>query len=173
MSKFTNYQIDSEVKDIMEALCEAFPVVFEHFDPAKVGTIKTEKKNLRRPVKLVKVGYPREVFCDVPFIVEVYMTWWKDMTDKQKNLALFHVMCSVRSGAFDESSNDYGKTRSYDYEMYKEEFAVTGGVPNWMENDAARDPIEVARERDAESDESEDGVRRMPITSDAVGAISA
>jgi hypothetical protein len=68
------------------------------------------------------------------------------MTPKQKNLAVFHIMCAIPEDGFTESANHYGKKIKPEISMYMREFAASGGVPNWMENPAAVDPMERTEE---------------------------
>lgn len=168
MPKNAEYVLDSEIADIMESLTDSFPEVFEGFRVDMIHTIKSLKKSAKQVIKIARFGYPREVFAGgKPYIVEVFLPWWGDMSQKQKNLAVFHVMCAIPAGGFDEMSSNYGKMRQYDYRMFKEEFAVTGGVPDWWENDAARDPMDVAKEN-----EEEDEVVRVPMTKEDIeGAV--
>lgn len=156
MPRVKDYHVSSEVQDIMESIVERFPSVFEGFDVSKIGVVHTKKKaSRRRPLRIVCVRYPVDVWLDKTYIVEVAEKTWQDLTQKQKNLAVFHTMCAFPEGAFDESSKNYGKKKQPDYEMFAEEFAVTNGVPNWMENPEARDPFEVNAE-DLEDDSEED-----------------
>ena len=142
MAKVTDYTVCPEVTDIMEAILKKFPTVFPGFDVNKIGCVHTaSKKNPKKPIKITSVRYPYDVWIDKTYIVEVMEDTWQEMSDKQKNLAVFHIMCAIPDGAFDEQSKEYGKKKRPDYEMYAEEFAVTGGVPNWMENDEANDPL--------------------------------
>ena len=171
MAKFEDYVLDSELADIMESLADAFPEVFEGFRPDMVKTLKTMKKSAKQVIKIHRIGYPKEVFCgQCAYIVEAFLPWWGDMNQKQKNLAVFHVMCAVKEGGFDEQSSGYGKLRQYDYRMYKEEFAVTGGIPDWWDNPAARDPMDVAKENEEEED---DGIVRVPMTKEDVEGVAA
>ena len=71
--------------------------------------------------------------------------------------------------------------------MYFMEFAASGGVPNWMENPAAVDPLERSEkelnesslprgsEEDGDSDASDSGeegdVVRSPVTVAGIGGI--
>ena len=146
MPKVTDYVITPEINDIMEDIVEAYPQVFEGFDSAKIGATITANKKGKRPVRISSVRYPVNIWCNKVYIVEAFQDQWVTMDQKQKNLAVFHVMCAVPEGGFDENSKNYGRKKKPDYEVFMEEFAVTGGVPNWMENPAARDPIEVAGE---------------------------
>ncbi len=147
MARFQDYRTDHEVSDIMEKMLDKFPRMFEGFDVKSLHFIVTCKKKGRQALKLRPVGYPNEVFVGKPYIVEVLEEAWKKMTSqKTKNLAVFHVMCAIPNGGFDPASKYYGKTVRPQIVMYEMEFAAAGGVPNWMENPLARDPLEVNAE---------------------------
>jgi len=163
MPKFSDYSVTPEITDIMEAVLDTYPDVFPGFDLSMIGTVITKKKRSRRPVRLQTVGYPKDVFCDKVYIVEAFEKDWTELTQKKKNLAVFHVMCSIPEGGFDTTSKHYGKKRKPDYEMYVEEFAASGGVPNWMENDDAKDPMDKG---------SKKKTSRTPVTSKDVAEVT-
>jgi len=146
MAKFTDYEVNNEVTEIMEKIIEAFPKVFEGFDVNSVQPVMTKGKKSKRGTRLIPVKYPYDILIDKVYFVEVFEQTWKSFSDKQKRLSVFHQMCSIPSGGFDPESNNYAKKRKPDYEMYAEEFAVTNGVPNWLENDDARDVFEAAEQ---------------------------
>jgi hypothetical protein len=145
MARFKDYETTREIADIMEGILDKHPRVFPGFDMNKIGFVHTlGKKAKKNPIKIRAVRYPYDVWMSQTYIVEVMDESWKEMTDKKKRcLAVFHTMCAIPEGAFDEQSENYAKIRKPDYEMYAEEFAVSGGVPNWMDNEDARDPMEV------------------------------
>ena len=172
MPKFADWSSDKEVQDIMEKYLDRFPGMFEGFDPSKIGFVITLKKKSKEPIRLHCVPYPLDVFCSSKvYVVEVFKALWKQMDVKRKNLAVFRTMCSIPDGGFDEASRHYGKKLQPDIRMYMKEFAACGGVPNWMDNPAAADPMERTSEQIAKdvpvlSAESE--VERVPVTADAV-----
>jgi hypothetical protein len=146
MARFTEYYSDGEVKDIMERVIERFPDMFEGFDVDSISFITTRKKKSYKAIRLVPISYPMEAIINKPYIVETYESRWKVMTPKQKNLAVFHVMCSIPEGGFNPTSKVYGKKVKPEISMYMREFAASGGVPNWMDNPAAKDPLENTQE---------------------------
>ena len=98
------------------------------------------------------------------------------MDSKRRNLAVFHIMCAFPEGAFDEESANYGKLKQPDIKMFMTEYAACGGVPNWMENPAAKDPMERDADdiaNDAPVAEKEPGkdIKRTPLTADDVAEI--
>jgi len=179
MAKNSDWGSGKEIQDIMERFVDRFPEMFEGFDVGHMHFIVTQKKKSREPIKLLTVGHPQEVFVGKPYIVEAFELWWKEMNLKQKNLAVFHVMCAVPQGGFDEQSQYYGKRLQPDIKMYMREFAASGGIPNWMENPAAMDPMERTAEDvandvpapDALPEGEDDGVRRSPVTKDTVAGV--
>ncbi len=145
MARFEDYGTDPEVRDIMERYIKKFTRVFEGFDLDEIGFIVTKKKKPSngKPINLRTVSYPNYVFAGKTYIVEVFETIWAEMNTKQKNLAVFHTMCAIPLGGFDPASKVYGKKVKPEIVMYRQEYAAAGGVPDWMENDAARDPMEI------------------------------
>jgi hypothetical protein len=145
MARFEDYSHDSEVKDIVEKYVKKFPQLFSGFKANDIFFIVTLKKSLRgkHPINVKTVPYPHYVYGGYTYIFETFDTKWQKFSQKQKNLAVFHAMCAIPEGGFDNASTHYGKKVKPDYEMYAYEFAVSGGVPNWYENDDAQDPMDV------------------------------
>jgi hypothetical protein len=171
MPRFTDYYSTPEVKDTMNAIVDRFPQIFEGFDPDNINFIITKKKKSDRPIKLHSTRYPMDVFSNgKPYVVEVFDEWWCDMDKKRKNIAVFNIMCAIpREGAgFDASSNQYGKKMKPEISMYLLEYAACGGVPNWIENPSAVDPLE-RDGGDIVDDfnmlDNDDGITRVPVTS--------
>lgn len=178
MAKYTDFYSDPEVKDIMERFLDRFPGMFEGFNPDEINVIFTEKKKSQVPIKLKSVTYPMDVYISKPYIMEVFDTWWSDMNEKQKNLAVFHIMCMVPEGGFDETSDCYAKRRKPDINMFMLEFAACGGVADWFNNPSAKDPMErsakeivkeapglfAGEDDEAIPDDSRDGIKRVPVT---------
>jgi hypothetical protein len=151
MARFTDYRSDSEVSDIMEGFVDKFPEVFDGFDVDGIRFIVTQKKkNPKEPVKLRAMTYPNEVFVGKPYIVEVFEDSWNKLNGKKKNLMVFRTMCAIPPNGFDPESKYYAKKVKPQIVMYDLEFAAAGGVPNWMENDLAVDPMETTKEEMAE-----------------------
>lgn len=149
MPRFEDYGTDPEVKDIMERYLKKFSAVFPGYDLDEIGFIVTKKKKptqTSKPITLKKVPYPHYVFSGKTYIVEVLESLWSKMTQKQKNLAVFHTMCAIPIGGFDPASKVYGNKVRPEIVMYRMEYAASGGVPDWMENDAAKDPMEIKEE---------------------------
>jgi hypothetical protein len=176
MPKFVDYHSDKEVSDIMEKFLGKFPGMFEGFDVAKIGFVTTLKKKSKEPVKLHRVKYPFDVWMSKVYIVEVFQTYWKRMDVKKRNMAVFRTMCAIPDAAFDEQSKQYGKVLTPEIRMFMKEYAACGGVPNWMENPAAADPMERTTEDIAKDIpeveailESADG--RIPVTQDAIEGV--
>jgi hypothetical protein len=164
MAKVTDFNVSPEVNEIMTKMADTFPKIFPGFDAAKIGcTHTTGKVNSRKPIALKAVKYPYDVYCDKVYIAEVAQDTWQEMSEKQKRLAVFHTMCAIPEGAFDPQSKKYAGKRRPDYEMYAEEFAASGGVPNWMDNEDAEDPL------DAKTPKKVTG--RKPITSESIESV--
>lgn len=150
MSRFEDYGTTPEVRDIVEGFVKKFPRVFEGFMVDDVFFIVTKKKKPsgRFPVKVKAIPYPYYVSSGQAYVFEAFETKWEELTKKQKNLAVFHAMCAVPVGGFDPASKKYGKIVKPDFEIYRYEYAVSGGVADWLEDDKdrARDPMEVKAE---------------------------
>ncbi len=150
MPRFTDFYSDGEVKDIMERIVERFPDMFKGFDTESISFLTTKKKKSARPIRLLTVGYPMEALVNKPYVVEAFEARWLKLNPKQKNLAVFHIMCAIPEGGFTPGSNHYAKKVKPEITMYLREFAASGGVPNWMENPAAVDPMETTTEKMAD-----------------------
>ena len=161
-AKFQDYEIMTVVNDMMEDIVSKYPTVFEGFDSNKVLVVFTKGKKSKTAAKLHPVKYPYSTMIDKTYILEIYYEKWKDMPNKSRNLSLFHHMCSVPEGGFDESSKNYAGKRKPDYKMFAEEFAVTGGVPNWEENPEARDVFD--------EDVEENDVVKVPVTPEGIAS---
>lgn len=176
MAKFVDFESGREVQDIMEKFVEKFPQIFEGFDASRIGFVMTKKKKSKIPVKLSKVGYPMDVFTNKTYVVEAFQSVWKDIDQKKRNLAVFHAMCAIPDGAFDEQSKNYGKKLQPEIKMYMREYAASGGVPNWMENPSAIDPLDRTLDEikddipDVDAIPDDDGVERSPVSQEAVEA---
>ena len=142
MPRFTDFESSTEIKDIMEAIVERFSSIFDGFDIDGFRIIHTKKKKSPKALKLRGVGYPMVEWVGKPYIIEAFQCHWKDMDARKKNLAVFHIMCAIPEGGFDEASKTWAKVRKPEISMYMLEFAACGGVPNGHENPAAIDPME-------------------------------
>jgi len=162
MPKDPDSFVNSDVTDAMEKMVESFPNLFSGFDVSKVSSVHTKgKSSNRRPLSLRAVRYPFSIWMDQTYIIEVANDTWQEMDQKRKNLAVFHIMCAIPEGAFDPEGNHYRQIKRPDYELYEAEFLAAGGIPNWMENDKAQDPMEIP----------EDDVIRNPVTVEDVANV--
>jgi hypothetical protein len=145
MPRFEDYTVDPEVKDIVERYVKKFPQIFGGFKVDDIFFIVTQKKRLsgKFPIKVKSVPYPHYVSSGFTYVFETYETKWDKLNQKQKNLSVFHAMCAIPQDGFDPLSTYYGKIAKPDYEIYQFEYAASGGVPNWQEDDSARDPMEI------------------------------
>lgn len=179
MARFEDYGTSPEVKDIVEAFIKKFPRVFEGFSVDDIFFIVTKKKKVRgrHPIKVKSVPYPHYVASGYTYVFETFETKWEKFNKKQKNLAVFHAMCAIPVGGFDAASTKYGKLVKPDFQMYRQEFAASGGVPDWDENDSARDPMKIKTEDvpvpTAPEDEDpipapKDGKKKSPVTAEAI-----
>ena len=179
MARYSDYCSDGQVKDIMEQFLGHFPEMFEGFDVEAICFITTKKKKSHRPIKLRSVGYPFEAFLGKPYIVEMFDKKWATLDQKKKNLAVFHTMCAIPQGGFDNTSKQYAKRIKPEIEMFLREFAASGGVPNWMENPLAKDPMERTEEDmakdvpviDAIPEDAAPPVVKKPVTEEEVADV--
>jgi hypothetical protein len=185
MPRYIDYHSDGEIKDIMERILERFPAMFEGFDSNKMAFIVTKKKKAKQPIKIKSISYPAEIFVGKPYIVESFDAAWKKLDQKKKNLAVFRTMCAVPDGGFDANSKYYSKIVKPEIVMYMREYAAAGGVPNWMENPAASDPMERTADEmkkdmpggivaipDAKA-KTDGKVARVPITKSAIASVGS
>lgn len=181
MPRFEDYTTDPEVKDIVERYVKKFPQIFGGFKIDEIFFIVTQKKRLsgKFPIKVKTVPYPHYVSSGFTYVFETYETKWEKLNQKQKNLSVFHAMCGIPQDAFDPLSTYYGKIAKPDYEIYQFEYAASGGVPNWQEDDSARDPMEIDTDEIqlATDDEEEEAIptpkkpsdgTKSPVTIDDV-----
>ena len=188
MSRFPDWSGAPEVKEIVEQMVERFPGMFEGFDPDGIDYYSVERKSSEKVIKLHARTFP-DIIGHVghPYIVEINPGLWNDLERKRKNLCVFHVMCAIPEGGFDEDSQEYAKKRKPEIEMFMLEYAACGGVPNWMENPSAKDPLErnsddiasdTPRVREeaipAEVSKPSDGLdldNRIPVTVDTIASV--
>lgn len=146
MAKVKDFFVNSTVNEIMEKICKKFSHVFEGFDVTQISCVHTKDKvDTKKPLALKSVPYPYSVWLTHTYIIEVADKTWIELSDRQRNLAVFHTMCAFPDGAFDPESKNFGRIKKPDYEMYAEEYALTGGVANWMENEDVKDPLSGTR----------------------------
>ncbi len=164
MAKVIDYTVQADVTDIMSRMIKSFPKIFNGFDVNLIGCVHTKNKaKSKKPLAIKSVRYPYDVWVEKTYIIEVADETWKEMDEKRKNIAVFRTMCAIPEGGFDAESKNYGRIKKPDYEMYAEEFAVVGGIPDWMDNDAAIDPMSVSKEKIAK--------KRTPVTAEAVESV--
>lgn len=175
MARFEDYTSDYEVCDIMEKMLDTFPQVFENFDVNMIHFIRTDtSKKTKEALKLRPQSYPAEVYVGRPYIVEVMSEKWDSLDQKRKNLAVFHTMCAIPPGGFDPGSDEYAKKVSPTINMYEYEFAASGGVPNWEENESARDPLEADPEKvlaGASVNNPDPITEKQPVTNSTVAGV--
>ena len=193
MPRLTDWEAMPEFTDIMEKFIDRFPKVFEGFDVSQVEVWLTKNRKSKVPCSLKAVGFPCYLSMK-PYVVEVHQEWWREMDAKRRNLAVFHIMCFFPDGAFDEQAKEYGKKKMPDIKMFLTEFAAAGGIPNWLENSAARDPLKDVREDELRDDgedddlsgeddgeedalpeegtgESPDGIQRKPVSQETIANV--
>lgn len=162
MPKKTDYEVRNDVVTIMETMIDKFPGVFSGFDTTKIqGVHLPDTFKQKKPITLKSVRFPYNVRDDMVYYVVVADGTWNEMNQKQRNLAVFHTMCSVPEGAFDPESKNYARVRKPDYELFAEEYAVCGTV-DWMTNEDAIDPLDA---------EAEEDVEREPVTAASVATV--
>jgi len=171
MSEYTDWRQDPEVQNIMDRYVEKFPEVFEGFDPQGIHVTMT--KGRKQPLmRLHSIRHPIHVLVRRPYVLDVNDDEWQKLAPRQRNMAVFSVMCAIPQGGFDPNSDYYAKKVKPDIQMHMLAFAAFGGVPNFLENPAAIDPLE----RDADDVQvsihaaggAADGISRMPVTADQI-----
>lgn len=176
MPRFEDFKSDPEVLNIVERFLKKYPRVFEGFNVDEVGFILTQKKKgpPKQPIKVRSVTYPNFVFACKTYIFETFEKKWADLTKKQRNIAVFHAMCSIPIGGFEPASKMYGKVLKPDFQLFRQEFAATGGVADWLEDEKrARDPMEIDASEVPVPGEEEDplpkeGGEKHPVTVDDI-----
>lgn len=141
MAKFTAYTAETDAKEIAAKLIEAYPKLFGHIEVEKIGWIRNLKKTSKIPIKLYVVKYPHSIWNDNVYILEVFGDCWSCLESNQKNLAVAQAMFAIPPEGFYESSKQYQKLVKPNITTYLEVFAMAGGVPNFLENANAADPL--------------------------------
>ena len=141
MAKNNDFHNSTEVEDIMKKFIEKYPTRFIGFQTDKILTIFTNNKNSKRPARLLSIKYPIEVYVNRSYLIEIFSKPWQDLTQAQKHLQVFHLMCQFPDGAFDETSSYYGKIVKPNINMFLDEFVFSGNTPNWLENSSVADPL--------------------------------
>ena len=166
MAKVTDFTISGEVTDIMKRQIEKTPDIFPGMDVSKIGVTHNNMKTCsKEPLKVISVKYPTSAWVDKTYLIDVAQKTWEEMNERQKNTAVYHTMCYMSAeGSFDETSKNYAAKRKPDIQMFSEELAATGGIPNWMDNEDAKDPLadDVSKTKKAVK------VSRTPVTAEVV-----
>lgn len=88
-----------EARQILEALCEAYP---EHFPGSLIeetATILTRNVKRNEPVRLVRMSPVHRQICTKKYIIEVIHDRWQHLSVKQKQLAIFHALSQAAEDA--------------------------------------------------------------------------
>jgi hypothetical protein len=168
MAKFGDWTAWQEGRDIVDRLLERFPAIFDGFNANEVYFVMNKTKRSKEPIKVHISGHPFHLFTK-PYAFECFDLWWKDMDAKKKNLAIWRAMCAVPDKGFDDQSKDFGKKLQPEIKMFLKEYAACGGVPNWLENPAAKDPMERTADEVSEDVPKVEAVpgqsiKRTPVT---------
>lgn len=155
MSNLPAHRFSSEITDIMEQMADAFPALFNSFDPQAIHTVFWEDKKctagaikVRSTQPIYRIRYP-----DVAYTIEGFDDAWKEMTMKQKNLSVFRAMLHFHADGFDEESKNFGKVRKPDRSFFSEEQVLIGAIVDWETNaDNANDPLQVGQKIQSDPD---------------------
>ncbi len=163
MGKNSDWEVAPEVTNIMSKMVDKFSELFSGFDVKKVGCVFTTGKKVRKrvPIDVRAVSYPNYVWLDLVYTFDINKNHWYELDDKRKNTSVFHAMLSIPESGFDEESKFYAKKRRPDFNIFIEEYHVTGGILDWMEDDESKDPMEIENSKD-------DGIERRPVTVDDI-----
>lgn len=142
MAKYAAYCEDTEAKEIAGRLIAKFPEIFGHIEAERIGFVMDLKKKSSVPIKVIPVRFPHSIWNDNVYIFVVYNDCWSTLEQKQRNLGVAEALCSIHKDGFAELSKGYGKTVRPEINTYLEVFAMAGGVPNWLDNVNAADPLE-------------------------------
>jgi len=141
MAKFTAFSAEPDAKEILIKLIDKYPTLYSHIDPEKIGFVRNLKKKSKIPIKVSNVTYPNSIWNDNIYVFEIFNDCWACLEPKQKNIAVAQAMCALHKDGFQETSNGYAKIIRPDITTYMEIFVLAGGVPNWLENASAIDPL--------------------------------
>lgn len=141
MAKYEAYCEDTEAKEIAKKLISKFPTLYGHINPDKIGFVMDLKKKSHTPIKVSSVKFPDSIWNDNVYTFIVYQDCWATLETKQRNLGVAQALCSIHQDGFSEQATGYGKLVKPNINTYLEIFAMAGGVPNWLENNQAVDPL--------------------------------
>lgn len=141
MGKYTAWVPEEEAKQITNKLIDKYHELFGHIQTDKIAFIKDCKKQSDIPIKIKSVKFPESIWIDEVYILTVFDDCWGTLEPKQRNLAVAQALCSIHKEGFGETSKNYGKIIKPDIVSYLEIYAMAGGVPNFLQNPSAVDPL--------------------------------
>ena len=158
VKKKYDWEQNQDVPVIVDRLANKVKA-FSFFEREHIFYVTVRGKKYKKPIKVVSCRYPYYVTTTpYVYIFEIMGDVWTALSQKQKNLSVYHAMCSIPSGGFDPVSKDFARKLSVDYELYADEFEVAG-VPDWLENPDAVDPLDSPKS---------DGKKRVPVTKETI-----
>jgi len=156
-----DWEINQDVSIIIDRLVNKVKA-FSFFEREHVFYVTVRGKKYKKPIRVISCKYPYYLTTTpYVYIFEVMGDVWSALSQKQKNLSVYHAMCGIPLGGFDPAGKDFARKLSVDYELYADEFDVAG-VPDWLENPDAIDPLDSP---------VGDGKKRVPVTKETIAAV--
>lgn len=145
MAKFTDFVCTKDVNDMMERLVETYPNDFPGFDVDAIQGVYTRGKKPSKASKACKlhaIRYPQNVLIDEKvYFVELNDEVWKTYSETKKQRAIYHIMCQIPEGAFDDQNDNYGKKVKPDSAVFIREHQRNNGCLTWENDDSHIPPL--------------------------------
>lgn len=142
MAYCADYEVTMDANDLMDKVVDKWPEAFEGFNSKEIHCVLTKGKKSKKALILKSVKHPFHVFIDKPYLLEIFDEVWKEMNNKQRHIAVFHVMNAIPSGGFDREDSNYSKLLQPDIKMFSTEYSALHGVPGLCDDSVIVDPGE-------------------------------
>lgn len=133
MAKKQEWVGDTEVVEIALKIKEKYDEMFEHVDLSMIRFIRLMDKNSEKIVDVQATSFPYSIDNPYVFYFVTNNMKWKQMSEEQRNLAVFQAMFTLAPGSFDSESENYGKKRKKDVEDYGVVLGAAGGNFWWKQ----------------------------------------
>lgn len=124
---------DTEVVEIALRIKERFDEMFEHVDVSMIRFIRVMDKASSKIIEAKPVGFPHSIDNPYVFYFITFNKNWLNLTEEQRNLAVFQALYSTAPGSFDSDSENYRKRRKCDVKDYGVVLGAAGGNFFWQE----------------------------------------
>lgn len=133
MAKNTDWREDSEAFGIAVKLQERYPDLFGELDLGKVKFIRNLSGTYTKAGELKACTFPYDISSPYAYYLIIENSYWKELSEAQRNLAVMHLLYGIAPGGTDETSNNYAKCRRHDVKDFNVVLAAAGGRYDWQE----------------------------------------